>query len=279
MGRGMGVSVLDRIFRRNRSLVTAGGDGEVSAEAMAPAAPGRTVLWNATRVGQAEALWGEGFLWPGGADEIRRLTASFGLTAAHSLLLVGAGTGGPARLLAADLGAWVSGFEADADLVALANARLLRGVTPLSKRATMALWRQDAPAFTARGFHHALAIEALGGPDADAALAAIAGGVKPGGQVMIVQSVPGGASCAEAGRIGAVLKHAGCDVRVVEDETARHASQVLQGWKQLVRRLRGSRPTPAEAATLVAEAERWLRRLHLIREGRLHLLRWAAIAG
>ncbi len=275
----MGVSLLDRIFRRSRPPVTVEDGGAVMAEVMAPAAPGRVALWNASRVGQAEALWGEGFLWPGGADEIRRLTAPFGLTAAHSLLLVGAGTGGPARLLAADLGAWVSGFEADSDLVALANVRLQRGVTPLSKRATMALWLPDAPAFTARGFHHALAIDAFGGPDPEGALAAIAGAVKPGGQVMIVQSVAGGAGGAEARRIAVGLKRAGCDVRVVEDETARHASQVLQGWKQLVRSLRGSRLTPVEAAALVAEAERWLLRLHRIREGRLHLLRWGAIAG
>ena len=69
----------------------------------------------------------------------------------------------------------------------------------------------------------------------------------------------------------------GCDLRVVEDETGRHARQVLQGWKLLVRQLRGARPAPAQAAALVAEAEYWLLRLRRIREGRLKLMRWSAI--
>jgi hypothetical protein len=36
------------------------------------------------------------------------------------------------------------------------------------------------------------------------------------------------------------------------------------------------RPSPAAAADLVAEAEAWLLRLRLLRDGRLRLLRWHA---
>ena len=43
-------------------------------------------IWPSARIGVAEALWGEGFLFPGGAAEVLRLAKPFGLTAASSLL-------------------------------------------------------------------------------------------------------------------------------------------------------------------------------------------------
>ena len=55
-------------------------------------------VWPSARIGVAEALWGEGFLFPGGGAEVLRLAKPLGLTAASSLLLIGAGSGGPPRL-------------------------------------------------------------------------------------------------------------------------------------------------------------------------------------
>ena len=50
-------------------------------------------VWPSARIGVAEALWGQGFLFPGGGAEVLRLTAPLGLSAASSLLLIGAGSG------------------------------------------------------------------------------------------------------------------------------------------------------------------------------------------
>ncbi len=55
-------------------------------------------VWPSARIGVAEALWGQGFLFPGGGAEVLRLTAPLGLSAASSLLLIGAGSGGPSRV-------------------------------------------------------------------------------------------------------------------------------------------------------------------------------------
>ncbi|HET6196892.1 MAG TPA: phosphoethanolamine methyltransferase, partial [Acetobacteraceae bacterium] len=54
-------------------------------------------VWPSARIGIAESLWGEGFLFPGGGAEVLRLAKPLGLTEASSLLLVGAGTGGAPR--------------------------------------------------------------------------------------------------------------------------------------------------------------------------------------
>jgi hypothetical protein len=58
-------------------------------------------IWPSARISVAAALWGEGFLFPGGSDEVLRLAKPLGLTEASSLLLVGAGRRRPAAL---DLG-------------------------------------------------------------------------------------------------------------------------------------------------------------------------------
>jgi len=277
----MGVTLLDRIFRRNRVMtpasLVAAPDDSASDDSMTEQCPvhGASSPWTPQRLAQAEALWGDGFLWPGGADEIKRLTAPFGLSAAHTVLMVGVGPGGPARTIAADLGVWVAGFEADPALVEIAARRLQRSGKALAKRATVSAWNPETPAFPVAAYHHALALDVLGGKRRDAILAALVKSVKPGGQVMVVQSIdPAGQDAAE---IPSMMDLLGCDLRVVENETARHARLALHGWKVVVRKLRGSRPAPTEAAALVAEAEYWLRRIRRIREGRLALMRWVAL--
>jgi hypothetical protein len=273
--------VLQRLFRRRRAapagaaFVPAPG-----AEADAPAAAAMAARpaprpWTPARLAQAEALWGEGFIGPGGADEVKRLTASFGLSAASSLLIVGAGAGGPARTMAADLGVWVTAYESDPDLAEVAARRLQRAGAALAKRASVAPWDPAAPGFGVAAFHHALACDVLCGARRDAVLGAIVRAVKPGGQVMVVQSVD--PACGEMAEIARMFELLGCELRVTEDETARHGRQALQGWKRMVRELRGTRPAPAQAAALVAEAEYWLLRLRRIRQGQLKLMRWGAI--
>jgi hypothetical protein len=69
------------------------------------------------------------------------------------------------------------------------------------------------------------------------------------------------------------------DIRVSEDVTARHVRLAVTGWKHLVRGMKHDRPPPRRAAAMVAEAELWLRRIHLLRAGQLRVMRWLAISG
>ena len=266
----MSLSMLDRLFWRPPPAI-GGEGGAVDAEPQPGEAAAPAGGWSAARVAQAEALWGEGFVWPGGAEEVRRLTAPFGLSAAQSLLFVGVGAGGPARTLASELGTWVCGYVSDPVLRETAERRIQRAGVALAKRATLGVWDQEVPAFPRRGFHHAILLDVLPAADPAPLLTAAVQAVKPGGQVAVVQLVEA------AGAVTALLAAAGCDVRVVEDESARHGRLALQGWKQLVRQLQASRPGPAEASALVAEAAYWLHRLRGLREGRSRLMRWGAI--
>ncbi len=272
----MGIPLIDRLFRRPPNRGPLPDEPPPGLPGLSLAEAATRTGWTAARLAQADALWGEGFIWPGGADEIKRLAAPFGLSPAHSLLVLGDGAAGAARALAADLGAWISAYESDPALHQAAEAWRRRGGLALAKRATVALWDRAAPSFPVRGFHHALLLETLPPGSAAPILDALVRAVKPGGQIVLVQTVRGAGEEAE---IVAALAQAGCDVRVVEDESTRHAHIVLAAWKHLLRRLRDARPAPSEAAALVQEAAIWLIRLRRLREGRLKVMRWGAIAG
>jgi len=259
------------------------------------------VRWTQARIAVADELWGDGFVFPGGDEEVLRLTVPLGLSEASTLLLLGAAAGGAARAVVAGLGAWVSGREADPALVAVASWRLARAGKPVAKRAAVVPWDPQDPVFCRRGFDHALALEALRGapgrpvPVAELLLA-LAGALRPGGHLVLVDLVATGRldatdpmvrSWAEVeGRTGDLPTEAGLtaalaelrfDVRVTEDISARHMRLAVQGWNRLVRGLAAAHPAPARAAAVVAEAEVWIRRLKLMHAGQIRLVRWDAI--
>jgi hypothetical protein len=248
--------------------------------------------WPQPRIDIAESLWGEGCLWPGGADEILRVAIPLGLSDASSLLLVGGGSAAALRL-AGDLGVWVTICESDPMLAAAAARRVQRAGVALAKRATVQSWTQAAPAFRRHGFSHAVAVEAMAGPRPGDALAALADAIRPGGQIALMETIAAApldraapavaAWCRleqrEPPRAGSAwltgpLERARFEVRIAEDITARQVRLAVAGWKRLVREMRKDRPPPRRAAALVAEAELWMRRIQLLRAGQLQVMRW-----
>ncbi len=251
--------------------------------------------WPETKLRVLAGLWGEGFLSPGGPAEVLALAKPLGLNGSHSVLQLGAGLGGAARTLAGEWGCYVTGYECDRDLAALGNALSVK--LKIERKADIRPLDPAAPAIRQNYFHHALALEALWRhADKSRLLVALIEGVKPSGQIVLTDLVLGdvtpqasaafsawaaceGAEPHLAGEraLTALMTRLGLDVRIVEDITARHVSQTLSAWASFVQDLARDRPAPAYAAKIVEEAERCLRRLDLMRAGRLRLLRWHAI--
>ncbi len=263
----------------------------------APAQAPPESAWSLQRIEVADRLWGEGCLWPGGTDEVVRVAVPLGLSAASSLLYLGAGTVGPTLRLAGELGVWVCACESDPLLAAIAGKRVLRAGVALAKRATVQSWDPAMPLFRPAAFHHALSIEALRGPHPAEIVAAMCAAVRPGGQVAMVETVAPNALHATDPDVAAwcrlerrdppvpgtawltkPLAQLGFDVRVSEDVTARHVRLAVSGWKRFVREMKHERPPPRRAAATVAEAELWLRRIHLLRSGQLRVMRWLAVS-
>ena len=251
-------------------------------------------VWPSARIAVAEALWGDGYLVPGGDEEVLHIAKPLGLSEAASLLLLGAGIGGPSCCLVEKLGPWVSGFETNARLMEQANLRATR--LGLARRARADVWEPQAAAFPQHYFHHALALEALRHTAPEPVLRAIAAALKPGGQVALVEAVadlplnPADRSVATWQRLDRrpvvppselavtnILQRIGFDVRIVEDITRRHVHQVIEGWQTIARGLQDQVPPPRQMAVVVREAELWLHRFRLMQAGRLRLVRWHAI--
>lgn len=251
-------------------------------------------VWPSARLSVAEALWGEGFLFPGGRAEALRLAKPLGLTEASSLMFIGAGSGGAPRCIANEFGGWVTGYEANSHLASVANERNQRA--GLGRRAQIEAWDPHAPKFPRHYFHHTMAIEPLGGAPPGPVLAAAAGALQLGGQFVLLEIVadrplqPTDPIVAAWARlehrrpdvpseltITNALNGLGFDVRIAEDVSRRHLRYVIDGWQEAVRAMEGRRPTTRQLACLVREAEYWLARFRLMRAGRLRLVRWHAI--
>ena len=251
--------------------------------------------WTTGRLEVVDALWGDGFQFPGGEAETLRLVKPLGLSAATSLLLLGVGSGGPPCCVASNLGAWVTGYESDPTLLHAAIERSLR--SGLGRRAQIEAWDPESPNFGRGYFHHGLALEPLRDGPLEPTLAALAQGLKPGGHLVMLETVadtpPNPADPAVAswqrldGRpldrlpteltITRALGRLGFDVRIVEDISRRHIQQTVTGWRDAVRGMQEAKPTQREAAQLIREAELWLLRIRLFRSHILRLVRWHAI--
>jgi SAM-dependent methyltransferase len=251
--------------------------------------------WPDARLEVVDALWGDGFQFPGGEAETLRLVKPLGLSAATSLLVVGAGSGGPPCSIATELGVWVTGYEADHELLNAATERSLRA--GLSRRAQIAAWDPESPSFERGYFHHGLALEPLRDALVEPTLAALAQALKPGGHLVLLETVADNPLDPEDPLVAAwqrldgrrldrlpaeititrALGRLGFDDRIVEDVSKRHMQQSVSGWREAVRGMEQMKPSPREAAQLIREAELWLLRIRLFRSRALRLVRWHAI--
>jgi hypothetical protein len=256
------------------------------------ASPEDAPAWPPARLAVTDALWGEGFLFPGGETETMRLVKSLGLPLASTLLLLGTGAGGPACALAGKLGLTVAGFEADAGLVDTAAELINR--RKLFRQARVEFWNPAEPELGKHAFHHGLAIEPLCGHRPEPVLAAVSQALKPSGQLTLVELVadtlldPGDPEVADWARlerrhpdtlptevsISRVLGRLGFEFRSTEDITQRHMQQAIIGWRRLVRGMEEDGVSAWSSEVLVREAELWTSRLRLFRDGRLRLVRW-----
>ncbi len=271
-------------------------DGQTDAGSVTiPARVPASARWPEWRIAAVEALWGAGFIMPGGGPEALRLAKPLGLSSSVTLMLVGGGLGGPAASISNGLGAWVSSFEADQQLMGVATARQ-PGVDPKG-RITVGGWDRGAPRFRSRSANSAMSLEALRGAKAGPLLEGIADALRPQGHIVLTELVSDvapdekdrefAAWCRLEGRLPELpraeelttaLQRLGFDVRVVEDMSDRHITQTLGGWREAVKAMAaGPRPAGHTAAAFVTEAELWLLRIRLMRRLGVRLMRWHAI--
>jgi hypothetical protein len=294
-------STVLKLFRRSlphqmdavlHALVPA-SDGSLEPQAEAKAEDGSKTQWPAARLALVHQLWGAGFIFPGGEMETLRLARPLGISNAASLLLVGVGSGGPAVAVTRNLGAWVTGMDSDPSLLAAARGLVTRSQ---AKKVTIKPWDPDKPAFVPKSHHHCLALEPLRGARAEPILDGLARALRPGGQMVITELASAKlldpaddtvrrwaglekrdpAGVLPVASLTRMLGRIGLDVRIAEDMSQRYLEHAMLGWRSMLREL-GRKPSRQEAVQMVGEAELWLLRWRLIKDGRLRMMRWHAI--
>ena len=269
------------------------------APADEPAAPGIAHVvhyeppkqrWETSRVTLVQKVWGEGFESPGGRKHILNMVKIFGLDPAMTVLDLGAGLGGAARIMCGDFGVWVTGFEADANLAEAGMG--------LSVKAGMG---EKAPvhAFDPDTFEHkqgsvdcVFSKEFLFSvADKPRFLKAVEVLLKPKGQFLFtdfmlakphlrsptlknwIENEPQTPHAWALEDYEAALAGARLDTRVVEDVTKAFRAMVIKGWADYTESTRPGSVGIETAPALVDEVELWTRRIQAIDSGDLKVCR------
>lgn len=144
------------------------------------------------RVGFAQLLWGEGFVWPGGPEHILDLAAPLHLGRGSLVLDLAAGLGGPARALARGRGAWVTGLERSVELAPRGMA--LSEAAGLARKAPVLLAPVDGLELEAAAFDAVFArFATYDVVEKERLLRVAIGALKPGGRLLLVDFVRRGA--------------------------------------------------------------------------------------
>lgn len=273
------------------------------AAAAAIETPARTTIgyrdpdrpWETPRVKLAQMLWGEGFSHPGGVDEAVRLVKPFALDPAMTVLDLSAGLGGGARALVEQFGVWVTGLDQDGEFAeAGMQISTLGGV---AKKAEIAKYRPDrlelransVDCITCRELFHTVA-------DKRQMLHTVGEGLKTRGQLLFTDYMLAAGGDPQSSAIRAWLaveptpvelwsldEFARClteekfEVRVTEDVTGTFRGMAIGAWAGLTGRIAGMSLAPELKACMVAELERWMRRIAAFDSGDLRLYRVYAL--
>lgn len=251
------------------------------------------LAWETPRIELAQQLWGQGFSSPGEAEQTRDLIKPVGLDESMSVLEVGAGLGGSARLIAQEFGSWVTALEPNAGLAQAGAA--LSEMSGLSRKASIAGCDMENLEIKRAGYDCILSRLALFAVDNKlGALSAMAQGLKAKGQLILTDFVKG----EEAGRAyqtwrnaeasksepwsaedyAETIKELGLDLRVAADVTADYRAALVDGWSGFMADV-GKQQFDAEQAQIVKEeAEFWSLRKAALDAGELKIYRFHALS-
>lgn len=230
-------------------------------------------LWTATRIEVAEKIWGSGFVSPGGEQYIPELVKPLGLNPAMSVLDMSAGLGGAARAMVASFGTWITGLEANPLLAAEGMDR--------SKKSGMAKQAPIAP-YDPEEFKYSKRVDCIFAKELffavknkDHLFDGIERAMKPRGQLLFTDYV-----YAEAKAEGPVidrwrgreplephpwtlaevenaLRQRNLDLRIAEDETELHRTQIVTAIQRLQEFLAQHTTDAPTRQAVIEEVELW----------------------
>ncbi|MEM7170903.1 MAG: methyltransferase domain-containing protein [Pseudomonadota bacterium] len=245
------------------------------------------------KVALIQAIWGDGMTGPGDKDYIANLVKPMGLDPSMTILDLGAGLGGPTRIMAEHFGPWVNGLELDKDFAEAGMA--LSEKAGLAKKASVAVVDLDKHEFRPGAVDGVLSKELLFKiKDKEALIKKIAVHLKDRGRLLMTDYIrPAGVSeddIAEwiaadpedpeiwtSEQYEAAFNQNNMDLRIHEDVTQEHIDLVTGAWQRIMTSPLCKKLNPETGAELVKMGEFWQGRLRELEKGNLILVRYFAL--
>ena len=245
--------------------------------------------WPAPRLEVVQTLFGEGMIAPAEAGTLVKMIKPLGLNEKMTVIELGSGLGGLARVVATETGAYVTGFEPDAILAKMGmDISTKHG---LSRKAAIKQAEVTVIDVRPKSVDAILAKEAMFTVvDKPTLFGAIRKALKPGGQLMLSDfmlagEAPGAAVEAWGAKepqpphmlsvpaMRTALEELGLQVSITEDVTAEYRSAAISAFANLAERMTSGEIGERMCPWAICEGELWSRRLAVLASGEVKLIR------
>jgi len=251
--------------------------------------------WPSTRLNVVEKLWGEGYITPGGAEQVKKLLPLLALDGKKSVLLLGAGLGGINETMVSETGVWVTGLESDRELAKLGHASMQRA--HLKRQAPVHYSTMETLELKPKSFDAVLSFEATTTiQDKKTLFAAVCDSLRVSGELMFTAfalpntNPPGDKVKAwiatepkdspprpwPAEAIQGLLGTLNMDVRPYDDITLEYRNWVMAGFLRFLGGI-SKAELKETAQEVMTEVEYWTTRLAAIDAGELIVCRFHGI--
>lgn len=268
--------------------------GKTAGDGDSPEEPIVFERWDDSHRALLQAVWGEGYVIPGGSEQTLQLVKPFGLNPAMSLLHLGAGLGGASRLIAKQFGVWVTGMERESVLAKSGMA--LSTKAGLEKKAPILPYDPEHFEGKQKTFDCIFAQEVFYTIEDKVRLFDMLDiMMKDNGQLVFTDYVlakpKAASSVLQQWSLGEpytphpwtvqdytrALTEKRLDIRITEDISEGFQRMVTAAWADFMMRHRGGMEDKRLAPALVEEVELWTRRVQALESGELRVCRIYAL--
>ena len=246
--------------------------------------------WNDAHLEILQGVWGKGLIRPGDIDYICHLVKPLGLNPAMSILELGGGIGGAARIMAETFGVWVTSLEREKAMVEVGTA--LSTEAGLDKKAAIQVFDPEVCEPKARAYDCVISLGFLYSVMNKARLLEVLdNSLKAGGQILLTdfvvpnpgldsetlqewaQGEPYEVAPWSVRQYSQILGQRGLEVRITEDITSTVRQQVIAAFADYMASVGSDAGDLRTQTALVHEVELWTRRVKAMESGELKVYR------
>lgn len=256
------------------------------------------LVWDDKRLKTTQLIWGDGYCGPGGSEYVKSMSKLLGMSSKMSVAVIGAGLGGPSRVLAEEFGAWITGYEQSEKLAK--EGMEISVKAGLEAKAPIKHYDPTSDEPFERTFDRAYSKEAIFTvEDKPKLLKNIFTNLKDSGLFLIndytlgnlesltnkdvqtwLRQEPTQPYPIPSDKMEKLLKDSGFKLRVNEDITDIYINMIAKSWagvdKVIEQLTKQKEDQSATINGLIKEAEFWMLRSKILKEGHLRVWRFLA---